>query len=83
MGEEVVRDGTLGAVAKGGIVRRRRYAARLGFAWARGGRRVVGLCGLDACAGWWGTLFGSPKPCGENIGDAVFLLAAENVHYHC
>ena len=50
MGEEVFRDGTLGAVVKGGIARRRRYCSSSGVAWARGGRRVVGLRGLDVCA---------------------------------
>ena len=50
MGEEVVRDGTLGAVAKGGIARRRRYCSSSGVGLARVGRRVVGLRGLDARA---------------------------------
>ena len=35
---------------EGGIARRRRYCSSSGVAWARGGRRVVGLCGLDVCA---------------------------------
>ena len=40
----------LGAVAKGGIARRRRYCSSSGVGLARVGRRVVGLRGLDARA---------------------------------
>ena len=49
-GEEVIRDAILGAVAKGGIARRRRYCSSSGVGLARVGRRVVGLRGLDARA---------------------------------
>ena len=48
--EEDFRDEILGAVAKGGIARRRRYCSSSGLALARGGRRVVVLRGLDARA---------------------------------
>ena len=72
-GEEVIRDAILGAVAKGGIARRRRYCSSSGVGLARVGRRVVGLRGLDVCARLphllhprtsrsWGTMVGSPRP---------------------
>ena len=40
-GEEVFRDEILGAVAKGGIARRRRYCSSSRLALARGGGRVI------------------------------------------
>ena len=50
--------------------------------WARCARLIPRLL-HPRCARWRGMLFGSPKPSGGKIGVAAFLLAAENVRYHC